>query len=429
MKQLRVATDGRTLEYSDGSPFFYLGDTAWTLAHRLDRIETEDYLKARAAQGFNAIQFCAISEFGGLVTPNRQGDFVLKGNDPAQPNEGYFTHIDLIVRRANELGMFAALLPTWADKVNRGSGEGPEIFTPENAAVYGRWLATRYKSDGMIWVLGGDRTVETERHLAIWRAMADGIRAVVGRSHLITFHPNGGCSSSKYVHNENWVDFHMMQSGHTGRDLPNWQMVHNDRMLQPPKPTLDGEPCYEEHPIMMMADGRWVHDSGFFGAHDVRKSLYRSMLAGACGYTYGCHAMWQFFDPARNPAVNKPVRPWRESLGLAGAEQLRHGLALWKLLLQHGPIEPNQGVLVDQMHPGNRQMVAVQAGKSAVAIYSPVRQNILVAIKRLPFAVGKASWFNPRTGAVKPAEVTSLTAFNLQATATDDDDYVLTLEQ
>ncbi|GEM_PF-3683377 len=36
---LRVSSNGRYLVYSDGTPFFWLGDTAWELFHRLNRTE------------------------------------------------------------------------------------------------------------------------------------------------------------------------------------------------------------------------------------------------------------------------------------------------------------------------------------------------------------------------------------------------------
>ena len=49
---LRVSDNKRFLVYQDGTPFFYLGDTAWELFHRLNREEAERYLKNRASQGF-----------------------------------------------------------------------------------------------------------------------------------------------------------------------------------------------------------------------------------------------------------------------------------------------------------------------------------------------------------------------------------------
>ena len=58
-KRLRVADGGRYLEY-DGEPFFYLGDTAWELFHRLNREEADRYLKNRADKGYTVIQAVAL---------------------------------------------------------------------------------------------------------------------------------------------------------------------------------------------------------------------------------------------------------------------------------------------------------------------------------------------------------------------------------
>ena len=39
--KLRVAADHRYLEYDDGTSFFFLGDTAWELFHRLNLEESQ----------------------------------------------------------------------------------------------------------------------------------------------------------------------------------------------------------------------------------------------------------------------------------------------------------------------------------------------------------------------------------------------------
>ena len=77
----------------------------------------------------------------------------------------------------SELGLVVGMLPTWGDKWNKKWGQGPEIFTPENARVYGEFLGRRYKDKPIVWILGGDRPVENDRHRAILRAMAEGLRA------------------------------------------------------------------------------------------------------------------------------------------------------------------------------------------------------------------------------------------------------------
>jgi hypothetical protein len=48
---LTVSTNRRFLTFDDGTPFFYVADTAWELFHRLTREEAEEYRVTRAADG------------------------------------------------------------------------------------------------------------------------------------------------------------------------------------------------------------------------------------------------------------------------------------------------------------------------------------------------------------------------------------------
>ena len=49
--KLMVSENHRFLVFEDGTPFFYLGDTAWELFHRLSKAETENYLGNRRKNG------------------------------------------------------------------------------------------------------------------------------------------------------------------------------------------------------------------------------------------------------------------------------------------------------------------------------------------------------------------------------------------
>ena len=64
---------GRYLQYADGRPFFYLGDTAWELFHRTTREEARLYLEDRARKGFTVIQAVCLAERDGLRVPNAYG--------------------------------------------------------------------------------------------------------------------------------------------------------------------------------------------------------------------------------------------------------------------------------------------------------------------------------------------------------------------
>lgn len=176
----------------NGTPFFYLADTAWELFHRLSCEEAEFYLRNRADKEFNVIQAVILPELNGLAVPNRYGELPLHDNDPRKPDERYFEHVDYVVDLANSLGLYMGILPTWGDKVNKKWGAGPEIFTPENALEYGEFIGRRLKDKQVIWILGGDRPCESELHYAVWRSMAEGLRKGDGGKHLITYHPMGG---------------------------------------------------------------------------------------------------------------------------------------------------------------------------------------------------------------------------------------------
>src|SRR5687768_4585550 len=86
-QSLKISPDKRFIINEKGDPFFYLGDTAWELFHRLNREEAEHYLKDRKAKGFNVIQAVVLAELSGLKDLSPYGDLPLHSLDPTTPNE------------------------------------------------------------------------------------------------------------------------------------------------------------------------------------------------------------------------------------------------------------------------------------------------------------------------------------------------------
>src|SRR6478672_3424336 len=82
-----VSPNGHYLQYEDGTPFFWLGDTGWELFHRLKLDEINHYLENRSRKGVTVIQAVLLAEFDGLRKPNQYGEVPLKNLDPTQPNE------------------------------------------------------------------------------------------------------------------------------------------------------------------------------------------------------------------------------------------------------------------------------------------------------------------------------------------------------
>jgi hypothetical protein len=272
--KLKVSENKRFLVFEDGTPFFYLGDTGWELFHRLNKDETEKYLENRRAKGFTVIQAVALAELDGLNTPNAEGNKPLIDDNLLKPNEAYFTHVDWVIRKAKEKGIFIGLLPTWGDKVDKKWGVGPEIFNKENAFKYGQWIGNRYKDfQNIIWINGGDRDGGGDNKV-IWDAIGEGIKSV-DKNHLMTFHPWGEHSSSEWFQESKWLDFNMCQTGHGQRSYSIYKrIIVRDYDLNPVKPCFDGEPRYEDHPV------NWLC-IGIFSAVD-SDTLMAVILYGRC---------------------------------------------------------------------------------------------------------------------------------------------------
>ncbi|MBX9583768.1 MAG: glycoside hydrolase family 140 protein [Gemmataceae bacterium] len=396
--RLKVSDNKRYLVTADGKPFFYLGDTAWELFHRLNREQAEQYLKDRAAKGFTVIQAVVLAELDGLKDPNPYGQTPLVGDDPAKPNEKYFEHVDWVVKKAGDLGLTVGMLPTWGDKWHKKWGGGPEIFTPENAAAYGEWLGKRYKDAPVIWILGGDRPVESEGHKEIIRAMAKGLRQGDGGNHLITFHPPGGNGSSAWFHADDWLDFNMRQNGHQAEYTGRYDATPADYAKTPTKPVLDGEPIYEGHPVSFKAK-----ELGHSVAADVRRPLYWDLFSGACGHTYGHHSVWQMYDTNRKP-INAPLMTWAEALNEPGAGHMQHGRRLVESRPYLSRIPDDSIIVPDTVTTlvpgaGTRRFAATrdEAGTFAM-VYAPVGRPFAVKMDKITGPKVKAWWFNPRDG-------------------------------
>jgi hypothetical protein len=404
---LQVSANKRFLQHADGTPFFYLGDTAWELFHRLNRADAERYLEQRHQNGYTVIQAVALAELNGLDTPNAHGDKPLLNNNPATPDitpgadpnnatqYDYWDHVDYVVNAAQAKGLYVGMLPTWGDKWNKKWGQGPEVFTPGNAEIYGEWLGRRYREKPIIWILGGDRPVETENHKVITRAMARGLRKGDGGRHLMTFHPTGGQTSAQWFHDDEWLDFNMMQNGHC-TDVDVWNRIQRDANRTPAKPVIDGEPLYEDHPICFNAKER-----GHSDAYEVRKFAYWNVFAGAFGHTYGNHSIWQMHAPERGNGVNGPQGFWYDAINKPGSLQMKY----LRRLLESRPFlsrVPDQSLLTSDAGNGTDHIQATR-GDGYIFVYSASGKPFTLNGSKISGKQFNGYWYSPRAGTHVPA--------------------------
>lgn len=388
---LKVSSNGRYLVKADGSPFFYMADTAWQMPAKLTRADVDYYLAARAAQGFNVIQIVALDST--YKNKNAYGQTPLLNNNPATPNSAYFDQIDYIVAKAKSYGIYVAMVATWGKNV---ADPTSRIFNTTSAYAYGHFLGARYKNaTNVIWINGGDWTVPDATTANIWRALAQGIGDGDQGLHLMTFHPRGGQASRSYWSSESWLDFDMLQSGHT-RDSAAYDLITAEYIKSPLMPVIEGEMNYEDLPVGAF---QGIVTGPLLDAYDVRKKAYWETFAGAAGMTYGANEVYQFYTTTQTADLGAKL-DWYQALNLPGASEMQY---LSKLMQSRAFLTriPDQMVVTSSTYTGTDHIQATRDSAGSFAmVYSGSGKAFTVNMAKIVGGQVKAAWYDPRTGNV-----------------------------
>ncbi len=405
---LWVAADRRHLEHADGTPFPWLGDTAWNGALRADEADWAEYLDLRREQGFTVVQF-VITQWRGWPEAGVYSD----AGGVLDVNVEAFRRLDRMMQAVNDHGLVAAPVMLWTLTAT----DPGQTLSEENAIRLCRYMVARWGAHNVAWLLGGDGRYEptVER----WQRIG---RAVFADRHdrPVTMHPCGSSWEGEWFGDEPWFDFLGYQSGHglpelTSRWIAQGPPAQHWRDLE--MPIINLEPNYENHPAYS-SDYR-------ISGHDVRRAAWLSLLATpTAGVTYGTNSIWlwsnEIEDAPGHPNL-KAIAPWREALdteGIRGMSAIRAILAQvewWRL-------RPAQELLAEQ--PGEadpRESIAVSASddRDLLVAYLPSGGDVTLSASELP---QRAAWHDPRTGESRRTGATAHTF-----TAPDERDWVLVL--
>ena len=320
---LSVSKGGRYFE-ENGKPFFWLGDTAWTLFAKCSPEECYRYFRNRKELGYNVIQAVLMNNL-----KNQKNSVGVEDDITDITSKAYWEKCDAIIQMAAEMGLYIAALPAWGSLVKDGT------LNEDNAKEYADFLGKRYQSyDNMLWLLGGD--VKGDVGGKTFHILGKTLKEY-NPERLIGYHPFGRTSTIQWFQNTDWLDFHMFQSGHRRYDQAclgvwddnvskepfygedNWKYVQDGYSLKEVKPILDGEPSYEGIP-------KGLHNphNGYWTARDIRRYAYWSIFAGAAGHTYGNNAIMQFFDEKSVRASFGAREYWQEAIHHEGAGQMQY---------------------------------------------------------------------------------------------------------
>lgn len=404
---LRVADDHRHLEHADGTPFFWLADTAWNGALRSTEEDWADYLALRRAQGFTAVQFVTTQWRGW------PGAEVFDDSDGLDVSIDAFKRLDRRLAAANAHGLVAAPVMLWT----LTESDPGQTLSEENAILLCRYIVARWGAYNVVWLLGGDGRYESS--FERWRRIG---RAVFGEDHdrPVTVHPCGSSWVGEWFGDEPWFDFLGYQSGHglpekTSRWIVQGPPAGHWRDLQ--LPIINLEPNYEGHP---------AYGSDYrISPMDVRRAAWLSLLSTpTAGLTYGTNPIWVWSEETGDAPGHgnlKSIPPWREGLRTEGIE----GMAAMRSIvddLQWWRLRPAQELLLNQPgeeDPRNWIAVAATAERDLLVAYTPAGGDVALDAQQLP---PETVWRNPRDGSGAAA-----VGEDGRFTAPDGNDWLLVL--
>ena len=386
LPRLRVDATQRTLETSAGAPFTYIGDTAWGMFTELSSADRDYYLQNRVSKGFTVIQAVALWDVCAGFSRC----------DISSPNRTYWKNIDQGINKAEGLGLYVALLPTWGSVVTSG------LLDEFTAEAYGRFLGARYRDHPLIWVLGGD-TVPIG-YEAVWRALARGLAIGQNGSEkytgmLMTFHPGPYWDGSRWCvsaacwfRNDPWLSFTMLQTGHCN-ECTTYGYVAEEYARTPTRPVIVGEPGYENIPDYLIPANRLL------SADSAERFAYGATFAGAFGHAYGANEVYGFWDPGDTGwgyEIWGASLPWRAAMELPGAARMG---TLRTLLSGRLRRMPDQTLVLSQNPDGLTHVQATRAVDRTFALfYIPDGRTITLNGSALSTPTLTCTWLNPRDG-------------------------------
>ncbi len=235
-------------ERQDGSRFWFLGDTAWSLytdsaEQQHDRSAAERYIDARAAQGFNVVHSMLLQEDGWINCAGAPFDPL----EDERLNPAYWREVDARLATLNDKGIVGGLVLAWGRKKWDDSEPFAWDRFPglEAKTRYARYVAARYSAYDVYFIVAGEwnasgRDAGNERVRQQYLHIGDALRAADPHRRMMGIHP--GCHGNHFVREFNdaagWMNFGDYQQNYTHL---NAEVVASRRF---DKPVVNSEYAY-----------------------------------------------------------------------------------------------------------------------------------------------------------------------------------------
>ncbi len=392
--------------HADRTPVLWLGDAAWDATTRAAVSDWEHYVKTRAAQKFNAVQWrLAPAEAG--QTP---GAFT--GRECITLNLGFFKQLDAKVDALTRAGLLNAVAPLWE------IGMSTEQTLPEDQAIaLLRYVVARWGGNPVAWLLAFESD-STGAQVARWQRIGRAVFNPVTHGPVIVL-PGEAPWVLPEFRSESWVDalgFQTVQV--TDEDALPWLLqgpLSLERNKLPARPLITLAPAVEA----ALAGERGKHMTADFA----RRVLWWSLLINTpAGVSYSAKDIAEW----TTTKAHDTEQPWREALSLPGAGAIAP-LADCFAPIEFWRLKPfTRAVIVQSGASSLRNHIAASRTEAGnmVLLYVPEERAVKVLPGTWP-AAAQATWFDPRTGESRPAGAAVVSPTGWEFTTPSAGDWVL----
>ncbi|MGA3097595.1 MAG: DUF5060 domain-containing protein [Bryobacteraceae bacterium] len=448
---IRATANGHALEHADGTPYFAIGDTWYSVgANRFKWYDDDqerpmgptagfkDYVRFRRAQGYNWVNVIAAFpnwitdgkpwnvsmpdgttvrsawlEFGKNSAKNMDNEggrpFVFPGKVPGYEdmfpdvdriNPEYFKYVDRKIDYLNENGFVPFIEVSRRDASLLWS---KYYKWPDSYARFIEYVWSRYQANNTaLSPVHLDIISETIGPDEFMKAINMVMEKYGPPPFGTLLSSNANPSTMENWSDAAWVTLH--QTGNMREHYAYWFLTEIYRQAKPPRPAINGEPYYSGYSDARSQGGGRGYQYGAPGGTDkddqyVRSAMYGSFLSGGFGgHVYGAEGIWgaDIEDAA-------PIKMWDAFRWNSGAQMkyLRDfALSIGK---RYQELEPD----ADFVYPNRTPVIRGYEGW-AYAARTPDKNIFLTYFEkgcprsqirgaRLN-ATYRAQWFDPRNG-------------------------------
>ncbi|MBI5385812.1 MAG: DUF4038 domain-containing protein [Verrucomicrobia bacterium] len=423
---VRVSADGFYLQHDDGTPFFFLSDTAWNGALLSTEADWSLYLKERSRQKFSAVQWVA-TPWRAAPDGDLDKQLAFTGKEKIEINPKFFQRLDAKADAVSKAGLLNVPVLLWAIGSGKNPAVNPGWSLPEDQAILlARYMVARWQANAVVWILPGDGHyfgTEGDKWKRIGRAVFGDIAHAP-----VSLHPQGRHWNWPEFQGEQWLNLIGYQSGHgDSDDHLRWLTegpVTKDWKNPPHRPFINLEPPYEGH--------LGYQSKKPISADLTRRTIYWSLLnAPTAGVSYGGHGVWGWDDGTKPPTDHAGAGiplPWQKALTMPAAEQMTNLVAFFTAI-DFAQLRPKPECIVNNPGAQNPRKYIAAAGtvkNDVLLVYVPEDRTVEVLLESLPPSP-EVRWWNPRTGE-KSAAVGVVTEKTCQFPTPAEGDWVLVMQ-